>query len=232
MIRLSGALLMALVVAGCATQGVSNVDHVQSTMVPVKNEKEVEDSYSAVWDRLVRELSKSYFVINNIDKESRIINLSFISDDPSEYVDCGRTTRVYREGELTETVRYETAGPATFKVPDSRREHPAIVNFMVVKRTPKLEGRTNVYLAPVTNAPGKTTVSVNTRYVLSVAVNARAYAKFPGGSLQDRGSASAEGLSATFNTNTVVEARTNDNGPKITCFSKGRLEREILELAK
>lgn len=84
-------ICMAIVfISGCATQGVNSFNYMAPTPVDIKNEVVVQKSYSQVWDGLVKEISKSFYVINNIDKESRIINLSFNTSSPADFVNCGK----------------------------------------------------------------------------------------------------------------------------------------------
>jgi len=91
-------LVIGVAASGCATQGKSTTTYLKPTISEVKNEIDVTKSYAQVWDVLVKQLSKSFYVINNIDKESRIINVSFSTNSPAEYIDCGRTLRTYTQG--------------------------------------------------------------------------------------------------------------------------------------
>src|SRR3972149_4103317 len=118
-------LITAMLALGCATQGTSRILYYENVPAQGKNEIVVSKQYTQVWDIMVKEIAKSYFVINNIDKESRIINLSFSTNSPSEYVDCGKTHRTYTVGKKTEVYDYDTAGPAIFKVAAQRQEHPS-----------------------------------------------------------------------------------------------------------
>jgi hypothetical protein len=93
--------MIAIFITGCATQGVSTYKYTDNAPIQINNELVVSKPQSQVWDILVKELSKSFYVINNIDKESRIINVSFSSNAPSEYVDCGKTHRTYTQGDKT-----------------------------------------------------------------------------------------------------------------------------------
>jgi hypothetical protein len=130
--RIWASLLVGAAAAGCATQGISTFKYVgPARFFEVKNETVVEKPYTQVWDGLVKELSKSFYVINNIDKESRIINLSFSTNSPSEYVDCGKVNRTYSQGGKTEEYNYDVAGPSEFKVATQRQEHPAFVNYII-----------------------------------------------------------------------------------------------------
>src|SRR3954449_382638 len=53
------------------------------------NTKIIAKSKDQVWDSFIPALSSKFFVINNIDKASGLINVSY-SGDPEKYVDCGQ----------------------------------------------------------------------------------------------------------------------------------------------
>jgi len=184
-----------------------------------------------VWDSLVRDLAKSFYVINNIDKESRIINVSFNSPKAEDYVDCGRSQRTFKEGEVSESFNYAVAARSTFKVASTRQEHPAFSNYFVLTREPMLDGRANIYIAPSSSDPNRTTISVNTRYVLTVKVRSEGFAKHISGNVQTRGRAPEETFTHMFNTGS---SSTTDagGGVNVVCFATGTLEREILGLFK
>ena len=220
-------LALLLPLAGCATQGTSSSQYTLGSRSTVVNEATVDGSYGAVWDSLVRDLAKSFYVINNIDKESRIINVSFSSSDAEEYVDCGRTQRTFTDGGVTESFNYAVAAKSTFKVAASRQEHPSMSNYSVFRRESQLEGRANIYIAPVAGDLGKTTVSVNARYVLSTKVRGEAFAKHVSGNILARGRSPDETYTYTFNT-AGTGSLDAGSGVTVTCFSKGKLEGEVL----
>lgn len=221
----------ALLITGCATQGISRFDKTDNAPMQVNNEVVVPRPQSQVWDILVKELSKSFYVINNIDKESRIINVSFSSTSPAEYVDCGKSHRTYTQGDKTEVYDYDVAGSAEFKIATARQEHPSFANYIIVRREPILEGRSNIYIAPDEKDNTKTIVTVNTRYIWSVRVKAEAFAQHVSGNILSRGRLPEENTTVTFSTNKPGQQDIGD-GSKITCFSKGKLERDILEMVQ
>src|SRR5262249_7083662 len=57
-------------------------------IAPQANSKTVAKTKDQVWSALVSGLSAQFFVINNIDKESGLINITY-SGDPELYIDCG-----------------------------------------------------------------------------------------------------------------------------------------------
>ncbi|MDO8652026.1 MAG: membrane lipoprotein lipid attachment site-containing protein [Undibacterium sp.] len=218
--------LLVLILSGCATQGVSSFDYTKKTPIEVKNELQLNQPYLQVWDKLIKELSKSFYIINNIDKESRIINLSFSSSKPSDFVECGSTSRTYKQGEHIESITYDVADNSTFRVATQKQEHPTMTNYFSVRRVTNLEGRTNIYLAPLDSDKTKTLITVNTRYVLNINTFSQGYAQHISGNLFTRGNEINTPNSVSFNTNKPNSAPTD----QITCFSKGKLEQDVLQL--
>lgn len=224
-------LLALVVLTGCATQGKNTFQYNQPTKTAVANEVTIAAPYSKVWDVLVRDLAKSFYVINNIDKESRIVNVSFSSTEPQEFIDCGQSVRSYTEGSSVERFDYVVAGKATFKTAADQQEHPAFSNYAVITRETMLEGRSNIYVAPLETDPSKTTVSVNTRYVLSIKVKGEAYAKHISGNVFPRGRLPEDTSTLMFNTNTVG-TKEQPGYPALTCSSKGKLEADVLDIVR
>lgn len=153
-------LIMVSVLGGCAS---STQSYSAATSHVVENEKILNIPFSKAWDQYVAELTKSFFVINNIDKESRIINVSFSVNKPSEFIDCGVTTRTAAHPSIgTQTFTYPTADDSTYLAGvDGTNE------LWNVQRNTNLEGRANIYMAPQGN---NTLLRVNARYVWSVDV--------------------------------------------------------------
>jgi hypothetical protein len=89
-------LLLLFALTGCTVPGASKLDYSPPKDPDVQNnEVSISEPFDTVWDRLVGRLATGFFVINNIDKASRFINVSFSSDTPESYVDCGQSTREF-----------------------------------------------------------------------------------------------------------------------------------------
>lgn len=231
--RIFGFITTIFLISGCAVQGVSTLKYTDNlpSQVQVKNESIVSKSYSQVWDALVKELSKSFYVINNIDKESRIINLSFSSSSPVDYVDCGKSHRTYKEGEKTETYEYEVAASSQYKVATEQQPDPNFSYYYIIRREVSLEGRSNIYIAPDDKNTNNTNVTVNTRYILTIKSRGEAFAKHWNGNIQFLRSFPENTSNITFNTNQIGQIEFGGGEIiKISCFSKGRLEKEILDM--
>ena len=217
---------------GCASQGTNTRSYVVGKPEKLNNEIIIPEGSSSVWDVLVKNLSRSFFSINNIDKESRIINVSFSTQKPSGYVDCGRTHRTYTQGSNVEHYDYEVAEKSKFKAATTRQEHPAFVNYVIINRETSLEGKANIYVAPDDKNPKNSTiVTVNVRYILTIKTSGDAFAEHISGSIQQRGSTPTESNAFGFNTNKPETIDLPDGG-SLTCFSKGLLESDILSLTK
>jgi hypothetical protein len=178
----------------------------------VNTEKVVDAIFDVTWDEYVKELSKSFFVINNISKESKIINVSFSTNRPSNYIKCG-TTQV--------TSKHPARGTQTFTFAASdSSDHWVGVDgtnhILNNSRRAELEGRANIYIAPAPN--DQTIMRANARYVLGIEE------KISGVTILHQ---QTNNYSLSFSTQ---EIGTTSDG--MTCISNGKFEQELLGLAK
>jgi hypothetical protein len=216
---------------GCATQGKTTVERIPATPRPLTYEKKIAEPQSVVWDRLVKNMAKSFFVINNIDKESRIINLSYSSDKPQEYVDCGRSKRTYSDGKTTESYEYGfTDNIAKYKSSSDKQSNPNFSTVGVILRRATLDGRANVYVAP---EDASTLISVNAKSVVKINLSGEMLAmNFAGNVVNRQGippvSADVTAVTKGGTESTVAVGSTIET---VTCYSTGKLEQAILDLA-
>lgn len=74
-----------LMVTGCAGT------YVAPSALPTKdNERVVARGFDETWTRLVDKASQTFFAIDNFEKESGLMTLSFGADQPSRFIDCGQ----------------------------------------------------------------------------------------------------------------------------------------------
>lgn len=227
------AILLALFLsAGCATVKVSGHQYDNPIQKSIANEKVVNEPFSAVWDRSVAKLSSSFFVINNIDKQSRLINLSFSTDMAEKYVDCGQTTRDFSFQGETSSYTYEVAEDSFYKSISKWGAYKNLPAVAQVTRTTNLDGRINLYMAPVNST--KTKVAANVRYILSMHTSGfyDGYNAF--GTVQVRQPISP--ISAppiSFNTKKPTSKNLGyaQGTQRVTCQSNGLLESELLGMA-
>jgi hypothetical protein len=216
---------MPLVILGCATAAKTTFEYREPDPIVISNEATVDDEFENVWDKLVRQLAKGFYVVNNIEKDSRLINVSFATSNPEEYVDCGETFRTFTQGSKVENLTYEVAASSSYKEGggmDVATGMNAIIHH--VDRSTSLEGRINIYIAPNEN---RTDISVNVRYIVSIQVSGQTTAENSAGKIvQSQLLQITQPAPISFNTN-----QSNKTAEGMSCVSKGVLEREILAMA-
>ena len=219
-----------LFLVGCAGKTATNsIDYVEPIAINVDNQVVVSSNYDQTWSDLVAEMSKSFYVINNIDKESRLINISFsINNNISDFIDCGISNRSFVLGDMNENTTYETADKSVFFTASTVNSAPPNTTYFKVFRSPSLEGRANVYVAPKGD---QTVVSVNTRYIWNVEISSEEYMYMPLYNSYNlvrskRRDTTNSYEPNSFNTNSVGV------GGATTCVATGKFEKEILDIIR
>ena len=102
--RTLAVALAAVLLAACA----GKVDYVRPSVAVAQgsNTKTVPRAREAVWTSSVPEIGKQYFVINNIDKASGLINVSY-SGDPERFIDCGLITSYVKNARGERTYSFQ-----------------------------------------------------------------------------------------------------------------------------
>ncbi|MCF7897750.1 MAG: hypothetical protein K9L87_03265 [Candidatus Omnitrophica bacterium] len=226
-------LALVLVFSGCAKVGTSTFKYTKPDFKRVTNSTIIDKPFSKVWDKLVEKLSESFFVINNIDKDSRIINVSFSTSQPEEYIDCGNTSRTFERGKQFHSYNYNVAEPSSFKMTGGTPNNTAFEITHVINRKPSLEGRVNIYVAP--QDKNSTKVLVNTRYIFNV--DARGQTLFISPISKQTTSRQpipplSNSLSFTTNQKNSKDWGEVGNHVYVTCQSTGELENQILNFIK
>ena len=205
-------LLVALSMCLAACAG--KVDYIRPTakVEPASNVKTLQRARDAVWSASVPELGKQFFVINNLDKSSGLMNISY-TGDPERYIDCGRITSYVQNARGERT--YDFAGA---KAQQTYEVLNVGVGLFSIDRRMSLEGRVNLIFEEV--GPNATRVTANTRYVVSRTQTIRsATNNFP----------QTANDSISFNSGTGAFFPANSQGQSAECVSTGALERELLE---
>lgn len=202
-------LSLAISLAGCASGTLNYVPPAHLDALP-PNVKIIKKSRDVVWNESVPELSKRYFAINNLDKASGLINLSF-TGDPESYMDCGHIVSFVNN----------LAGQRTYDFPAARGAQDfEILNsqgLFRANRTMSLQGRVNLIFEEV--GPAETKVTATTRYVVQRHVTIRSF----GGDL-------AANAIETVSFNTAGSAAFAPAGTSMAteCVANGMLEKQIL----
>lgn len=205
------SLLLSYLVVGCA-------GHLEyrppSSITPQKNSVEINKSKNDVWRIIVPALGKNFFVINNLDKESGIINISY-SGDPEKYVDCGYIESYVMNARGKRTYNFSAASAhQTYEVMDMKQSG----SLFFINRKMNLEGRMNLIVEEI--APNKTLVTANTKYVLTKSGTVR--------NVQNASSSFSDTIS--FNTNQGGRFPGSGSQAGTFCQANGNFEKEVLSL--
>ncbi len=207
----SFCLLASGILTGCATGGLTYRAPIGSATF--ESTKEVAKGREEVWTALVPQLGKQFFVINNMDKSSGLINVSY-SGDPEKYINCGW---------LSSQVN-NARGERTYGFPGSRAQmRYEQINqslYYAVDRRMNLDGRMNIVLEEA--APNKTKVSVNTRYVVRRDLEIT--------DVQGRRANRSD--TVTFNGGQLGQFARDGSNEGTDCIATGALEKEVLDLVR
>jgi hypothetical protein len=207
--RIYLSILVAAVLAGCA----GKVEYIRpiTQMAPGENIRLIKKPRDAVWAASVPALSKRFFVINNLDKSSGLINISY-SGDPEKYVDCGRITSFVKNAQGERTYDFAAA-----KAQQSYEIMNPGVGLFYFDRRMSLEGRINLIFEEVD--ADTTRVTANTRYVVTrTQVVRSASGGFPQTSTD----------SISFSSGASAPFPANQRGEFAECAARGVLEQEVL----
>ena len=150
MIKVFALSITTGLLVGCAS-GSGSYSHPLGTGV-VENSIVIQQPRHKVWDKAVANLGKEFFIINNMDRSSGFINLSY-TGSPVNYVNCGNL-----DGSIN---GMEYSIPVV-----ENKQFDLASNGILVKtvQSSSLEGRVNLILED----QGKSTkVTANTKYIVS-----------------------------------------------------------------
>jgi len=164
-------LLIILIQMSCVSIPKIHHDYYRPNMKTIKNDIYIEEAFETVWNRVVKNIAKSFFKINNIDKDSRIISISYTIPDYRTYIDCGRSViNITDHRNRKETFAFIDASDTNY-VTVCTYEHELKHDFVVlplknfITRNVYLEGIANYYLAPKKDG---TNIYINARLIIKV----------------------------------------------------------------
>lgn len=198
----------ALVIGGCA----GKVEYTKPSTISTGKDNSIviEKPRDIVWGSSVPELGKRFFVINNMDKDSGLINISY-SGDPEKYIDCGRISSFVKnlQGERT----YD------FPASSASKQYEIMVNGQLanINRKMILDGRVNLIFEDISKT--KTKVTANTKYVVQKHVIATPVGTSVPISFSDN---------ISFNSGSSASFPGEKESQRTECVPTGELEREIL----
>ncbi|MGE5457897.1 MAG: hypothetical protein ACM3RX_06045, partial [Methanococcaceae archaeon] len=149
--------LLSVVFVGCVSS--NKIYNPPKDIIKIENSVNVNQPKEVVWTKLIQGVASNFFVINNMDKQSGFINISY-SGDPEKYVDGGDFTFTF------ENLR----GKRTYNFPGARAnsQYETMINgnLCTIIRQLDLDGRMNIIVNSIDSA--KTKVTVNTKYILTL----------------------------------------------------------------
>ncbi|KXW57114.1 hypothetical protein FEMY_23700 [Ferrovum myxofaciens] len=206
-IRLLISALTVLTLTGCA----GSVDYVQPNLdKKVSNEKIINLSRDQVWNSTIPALSKKFFVINNLDKSSGLINISY-SGDPEKYIDCGQIS--------SHLPNIHGDRIDTFPAAISNKRLQVMVNGHLINEVRKVELNGKVSLSFEELSPSKTKVTVNTHYIVRRQITF--YSPSSGVPISNTDT-------IEFNSDSLASFPAVNDGRATECVGTGLLENEIL----
>ncbi len=212
-------LLFSAPLAACSAT--SSVQHSPAQFTPIESSRVVEASEDTVLRRLISRLPAAGLTVVEIDDAAKAVVVSLTTDEPGEYVDCGRTRRTF-EGVWggVETFDYEPAAGASYKL----TSHDGVA--LDATRTVVLDATATVRMQPGTatsEAAAMTEVRVEVSYDLETQVT------YNEGGLFAFASADAEPVTRAIRFQT--DRPGVGDGEVALCMPNGRLEAQLLDLA-
>jgi len=205
----SVAVILSL--SGCAG---SQLYTPPKPIVKIDNSVIIQKSKEEAWKKIIPELGKKFFVINNLDKESGLINVSY-SGDPEKYIDCGTV-------EYTVTNMY---GKRDYIFPGAKADQRYEImtpTYFIVHREMSLEGRMNIIIEP--EGLNSSRLTANTKYLVTKTVLATD---------QNSHNIGPNNTIMSFNTGGSAHFSENStNGNEAMCQSTGTFEKEIIDIFK
>ena len=148
-------LLVTLEMSGCIS-GTHSYSPPLATHVA--NSVVVKRSQDDVWTGLLARLDQKIFVIDQIDKDSGLIHLSY-SGDPEKFVDCG----------IVKMTVKDSAGERSYQFPSARQntafESTDKGNLYNIRRSMNLDSKIDVQFKKASGT--STEVSVNCKYLIT-----------------------------------------------------------------
>lgn len=212
------------VLGGCAApRAIEDYSHIPAGDYQIDKTTNVNLAFDSAWDRAVQSLSSTFYTINNIEKNSRIINVSFRLNDPTKYIDCGISNRAITYKKKPREFQYETAGSTNYEYLwyTSQRYHI----WTVANRNSSVSGVANIYFNPLSE--NQTSITVNINYLLKTKLSGKHYSyRNSGEYLFD--SNFSDTIETEITTNTPSQFGGND--PDTICKSKQVLEEQLLSI--
>ena len=138
-------LAISTILSGCLTTG--NYEPPAMPQSPTFS-RVVAADFENTWRAIIDHVSSTFFVIENFEKDSGLVTVSFGSAEPHRFVDCGYARVQWFDEQY---VAHKFDGH--------------YVTFLTTVQNGSLSGRMNISARPTSE--GETEVRVNARYIIS-----------------------------------------------------------------
>jgi hypothetical protein len=210
--KIFASLLAIACISGCGEESYLVLN---TATLPSDNYIVIDKPREAVWDESVPELGKQFFVIDNLNKSSGLINISY-NGDPEKFIDCGNIKSVVKS----------TQGEHTYDFPAAKAQaaYDIMKGDVLFHIDRKMSLKVRVRLVFKEINPNQTQITANTFYVVQKDVTARRADNNFSQSWSDSVSFTTRGASPIGND--INSAATS------SCVPTRKLEREILSAIK
>lgn len=204
------AAAVTSVLSGCAPQFSYSPPTGQSPTLSVKS---ADLPFDEAWNRIIAKAGRTFFVINNLERASGFINLSY-SGDPHEFLDCGelrvKSQNIEGQGDSQHEVARET---------QNVHARTGINVDTYIRYDMHLEGRANIVLQKVSERTVRLETTV--RYIVKRRAQfLSGYSPLPPG-IDD---------TTSFNSGQMGVFSSRIGGEQVRCVSTGKFETTLLSL--
>lgn len=201
-------MFAGLVLTGCAK---TVTTYIQPQEYEIKNTRVYNKGYDEVWKATVDSIATNFWSIDNVQKDSGIITISFATDEASRWVDCGMMHHVVTQG--VQDITYSMTDPNV-----ALKQAVGGGNVWDVVRTVRLIAKSNIIVKK--EGSSKTRVTINTNYNLVCKYGAPLITPLVGAPFYF-----GQPTTSSQNFTTIKEGRDNEQ----ICRSKNTLEENILD---
>lgn len=152
-VKIIASVLLALVLSSCMTASYTKPTHNNSKE---KYSIKIQKNFDAVWKQLIQYSASTFFAIDNYEKDSGLITLSFGSAKPSDFITGGHWKA------SSSTINFDGD----------------YVDYMSIHNNGKLSGKMNIVVTEISE--NESSIKVNARYIFTTPTQRSQYAVVPG----------------------------------------------------
>ncbi len=211
--NLTYVFISFFLLSGCASK--LTVTSEPPKTYDLENSRVYEATYDDVWKTVVDVIGTSFYVIENVEKDSGILGISFSAKNPQEVIDCG----VVKDNGTIAGKKHNATFPGAISQITRVMVLPNGIPVQAL-RTLTLQGKSNILVKKLSST--QTEVTINTKYMAELNYSGTEYVVVGFNSVPRPFS-----FSQDFDFTTNETGTNGTNG--LTCKSKLTLENGILD---